>query len=120
MNNREVCFISIQSAAAVAAAAVAAAAAASAVCCCTAAVIVAAAAVLLLPAAVTHRVPDDQICCCFIESDPSVLFLFIQTRFSFDVVPLGSTLSHLRPRFCLLYTSPSPRDLSTSRMPSSA
>ena len=24
------------------------------------------------------------------------------------------------PRFCLLYTSPSPRDLSTSRMPSSA
>ena len=27
----------------------------------------------------------------------------------------------LRPgRFCLLYTSPSPRDLSTSRMPSSA
>ena len=26
----------------------------------------------------------------------------------------------LRPLFCLLYTSPSPRDLSTSRMPSSA
>ena len=25
-----------------------------------------------------------------------------------------------RPRGCLLYTSPSPRDLSTSRMPSSA
>ena len=25
-----------------------------------------------------------------------------------------------KPRFCLLYTSPSPRDLSTSRMPSSA
>ena len=25
-----------------------------------------------------------------------------------------------RYRFCLLYTSPSPRDLSTSRMPSSA
>ena len=24
------------------------------------------------------------------------------------------------PKFCLLYTSPSPRDLSTSRMPSSA
>ena len=47
----------------------------------------------------------------------------------------GSTLSILRsmlkesgltvhsytsPHFCLLYTSPSPRDLSTSRMPSSA
>ena len=26
----------------------------------------------------------------------------------------------LHPKFCLLYTSPSPRDLSTSRMPSSA
>ena len=26
----------------------------------------------------------------------------------------------LKPDFCLLYTSPSPRDLSTSRMPSSA
>ena len=26
----------------------------------------------------------------------------------------------MRPRTCLLYTSPSPRDLSTSRMPSSA
>ena len=25
-----------------------------------------------------------------------------------------------KPKFCLLYTSPSPRDLSTSRMPSSA
>ena len=30
---------------------------------------------------------------------------------------LGATLP---PSFCLLYTSPSPRDLSTSRMPSSA
>ena len=30
-------------------------------------------------------------------------------------------LSHIgRPKGCLLYTSPSPRDLSTSRMPSSA
>ena len=27
---------------------------------------------------------------------------------------------HAQPRYCLLYTSPSPRDLSTSRMPSSA
>ena len=29
-------------------------------------------------------------------------------------------LSEILVRFCLLYTSPSPRDLSTSRMPSSA
>ena len=27
---------------------------------------------------------------------------------------------HINPYTCLLYTSPSPRDLSTSRMPSSA
>ena len=27
---------------------------------------------------------------------------------------------YVHARFCLLYTSPSPRDLSTSRMPSSA
>ena len=52
-----------------------------------------AAAVLLLPAAVRHRVlPDDKFCCWFVESDPSVFFLFIQTRFLFDV-PLGSTVA---------------------------
>ena len=37
---------------------------------------------------------------------------------------LSSMRSHAdslkRDKFCLLYTSPSPRDLSTSRMPSSA
>ena len=30
------------------------------------------------------------------------------------------TKQQCKDRFCLLYTSPSPRDLSTSRMPSSA
>ena len=34
-------------------------------------------------------------------------------------VPRSST-GHFQPYVCLLYTSPSPRDLSTSRMPSSA
>ena len=34
--------------------------------------------------------------------------------------PAEGTHSHLRDMTCLLYTSPSPRDLSTSRMPSSA
>ena len=29
-------------------------------------------------------------------------------------------INHIEPKSCLLYTSPSPRDLSTSRMPSSA
>ena len=35
---------------------------------------------------------------------------------------IGSAMAGLRPivEICLLYTSPSPRDLSTSRMPSSA
>ena len=44
---------------------------------------VAAAAVLLLSAAVRHRVPDDKNCYCFIESDPTVFFLFIKTRLIF-------------------------------------
>ena len=35
-----------------------------------------------------------------------------------DNVPKGATTDFYRA--CLLYTSPSPRDLSTSRMPSSA
>ena len=52
-------------------------------CCCSVScyIAVAAAAVLLFPAAVRHRVPDGQIWCWFVESDPSVLFFFIQTRF---------------------------------------
>ena len=33
-----------------------------------------------------------------------------------EVLDLNTAMTH----FCLLYTSPSPRDLSTSRMPSSA
>ena len=56
---------------------------------------------LLLLAAVRHRVPDGQIWCWFIESDPSVFFLFIQTRLIFDV-PLDSTVSHLPSRFAYI------------------
>ena len=37
-----------------------------------------------------------------------------------EVITRGELLSPTRVCFCLLYTSPSPRDLSTSRMPSSA
>ena len=33
---------------------------------------------------------------------------------------LGGTANYVKVNACLLYTSPSPRDLSTSRMPSSA
>ena len=34
--------------------------------------------------------------------------------------PVLSAAGNTEPNICLLYTSPSPRDLSTSRMPSSA
>ena len=47
-----------------------------------------------------------------------------QNQVAFDEGPRKGTtldaLARLKPVFCLLYTSPSPRDLSTSRMPSSA
>jgi len=36
------------------------------------------------------------------------------------VYGLSSRAAVAQPALCLLYTSPSPRDLSTSRMPSSA
>jgi len=37
------------------------------------------------------------------------------------VIPISSNIQRVYPfQVCLLYTSPSPRDLSTSRMPSSA
>ena len=67
------------------------------VCCYTAAV--RASAVLLLIVVGRHRVPDGQICCWFIESDPCVCLLFIQTRFVFDGTPWQYSVSHLRPRF---------------------
>ena len=37
-----------------------------------------------------------------------------------DRLKVGGSINYVRDRICLLYTSPSPRDLSTSRMPSSA
>ena len=37
-----------------------------------------------------------------------------------ELMHIGAAASHALANGCLLYTSPSPRDLSTSRMPSSA
>ena len=74
LSNREVGFVCIQ---------IAAAAAAAAALCCYTAVVAAAAA------AVRHRLPDAQFFCWFTESDPSVFFLFIRTRFIFDAPPLA-------------------------------
>ena len=62
--------------------------------------VVAVAAVLLLPAAARHRVPDGQIWCWFVESDPSVFFIFYK-RGSFFMypVPIRFTVSNcLHPR----------------------
>ena len=54
--------------------------------------VVAATAALLLPAIVRRMTKFG--CCWFIESDPSVLFLFIQTRFIF-YVPLDGTVASM-------------------------
>ena len=47
-------------------------------------------------------------------------FLFAQCEAGGKLLDLGTKGSGTTPYSCLLYTSPSPRDLSTSRMPSSA
>ena len=54
----------------------------------------------------------DHIHKCFPEIDQQFIDLAI--------VPLNNVSKYLKRKICLLYTSPSPRDLSTSRMPSSA
>ena len=71
-------------------------------CMCCYAAVVAAAAVLL--AAVRRRVPDGKICCWFIESDSSVFFLFIQTRYILNVL-LGSTVAFTASIFLLKTSS---------------
>ena len=57
----------------------------------------------------------------YIEKEMAEIFLSLvpqhdRIKFSKN----GSTATTAAVKFCLLYTSPSPRDLSTSRMPSSA
>ena len=63
------------------------------VCCYTAADVAA--------AAVRHHVRDGKNCCWFIESNSSVFFLFIQTRFIFNV-PLVSAVA-FTASICLWY-----------------
>ena len=50
---------------------------------------------------------------------PKRIQLSSHTR-DYAAYPIQTRLTDGRPSICLLYTSPSPRDLSTSRMPSSA
>ena len=49
-------------------------------------------------------------------------YRFLNKYFLFLQIPIGLSLYAIGHKLgvCLLYTSPSPRDLSTSRMPSSA
>ena len=53
------------------------------------------------------------------ETDRALLRL-LQQDADQSAAALAKNLEMSQPAICLLYTSPSPRDLSTSRMPSSA
>ena len=66
----------------------------------------------LTPAAVSHQIKEME--------EQLGLVLFTRNSRSMQLTPAGSVLLEATAEACLLYTSPSPRDLSTSRMPSSA
>ena len=51
--------------------------------------------------------------------DPQINFFKNYNTLTYDLLGHGKTPLK-KSKVCLLYTSPSPRDLSTSRMPSSA
>ena len=61
----------------------------------------------------TYIVSDGKGILAADESNPTC-------RKRFDSIGVESTEENRRDYSCLLYTSPSPRDLTTSRMPSSA
>ena len=76
---------------------------------------------------ITHlNCERDDICIESVIESPDIILLFLDTKdvsvrkspLNFSIRAIGSDVPV--PRSCLLYTSPSPRDLSTSRMPSSA
>ena len=56
----------------------------------------------------------------FIDLEHNSMDIDMATQISMAAQDTGITPIVRVPDFCLLYTSPSPRDLSTSRMPSSA
>ena len=73
----------------------------------------------------THAVTDASFKADVLEADTPVLLDF-WAEWCGPCKKMGPTLEDVSDEFegrlkiCLLYTSPSPRDLSTSRMPSSA
>ena len=66
--------------------------------------------------------PDCKLTEPFIVEDDNTLspWLVESTNQSIFMLSSDKILTLVDPKPCLLYTSPSPRDLSTSRMPSSA
>ena len=54
----------------------------------------------------------------FVVPNANELMIKIKTKEGLEGFGLATSYTDIEP--CLLYTSPSPRDLSTSRMPSSA
>ena len=65
---------------------------------------------------VTHAAVSQQM--QTLEADMGIT-LFNRTKRTPELTPIAHEIVQ-KARNCLLYTSPSPRDLSTSRMPSSA
>ena len=57
-----------------------------------------------------------------VDYEEETIAAYLQADFetSFDGLPVRGNIGARIVNTCLLYTSPSPRDLSTSRMPSSA
>ena len=53
----------------------------------------------------------------FLDPEREIIECYFHLGYKFDVI---SNFLRSKHDICLLYTSPSPRDLSTSRMPSSA
>ena len=64
---------------------------------------------------VIEKITPKQDCKCWIMEDDSSTDIQ-----SMDEIPLGHKIAMTDLKDCLLYTSPSPRDISGSRMPSSA
>ena len=61
-----------------------------------------------------------RLCYAVGDTDRSVSWTLVYSLIRMTCPGGDGVCTHVNSRNCLLYTSPSPRDLSTSRMPSSA
>ena len=69
--------------------------------------------------ATTVQEPTSAVCYCLVSND-LVDDMLVSSSDLVSLRRLHEGFPNVRVNSCLLYTSPSPRDLSTSRMPSSA